>query len=196
MIVTLFIFSAVSAEDLPGMEIFRTLFGEAGVNALHLDNFSLEGIDFDRLVRIMNSSARDYSALNFDALLDLLEEPETLSALGIGNVDRTALNAWLQDPAAEERVLAMMSTLRSGGTVNETVRDLTSDPAFQEHFRAVTGGTDFDAFAESFASGSYASFLNRAAAALMQPKTAASSETAALMASLAQKAADRLNGRR
>ncbi len=176
------------ADGLPDMTPLRRLFGESGVNSFHLENFGLESIDFDTLLRIVGSSSIDYSNLNYDAFLALLDDPEMLSGLGVESVDHAALNSWLRDPETGKKLNGLMLTARQGGSFSAAVQSLSGDSDFLACFSAITNGRDFSSVMDHLASGNAPDFLNKAASALLSAQTGTRSENARIISNMVQEA--------
>ena len=197
LLIFLLFFSGVRAEDpvtLPDLSSFLSLFGEEGLKSIHLEDFSFFGIDYDTILRIMSGELNDYSKLNYDALLELLKNPETQSQLGIRGFDQAALKTWLKDKTVKETVCSWMTDVRNGGSLSEKIHELSEDMDFLESFSAITGGSDFAAVIDKMDSAKAADIMNKASGALLSPKTGPASETAILLSQLVQAASDTLEG--
>ena len=182
-----------SADGLQDLTQLLTLFGETGVSSFHLDNFSFSDIDFDTLIRTIGENRKiDYSRLNYDAFLDLLQDPEFLAEAGIEKIDEDALLIWLKEPETGKKINEMMLVVRDGGSFTACMQSLSEDPVFRESFSSITCGKDLFTVAENLTSEKATHLLGKAAAALLTPKSGYPSEAAIILSSLAQNASDTL----
>lgn len=190
--VVLFTGLSASADGTQETSQLLKLFGESGVLSFHLEKFSFDNIDFDMLIRTIGNSRINFSKLNYDAFIELFKDPEILGELDIESIDEEALRTWLKDPATGDKLNGMMLAVRNGGSLSENVQALYDDPAFMESFSAITGGKEFRVVIENLASGDTSQILNKAAAALLSPRSRQPSETAVLLSTLVQNASDTL----
>lgn len=180
----------IFADGLDDLTQLRQLIGEYGISSFHLDDFSYTTIDFDILLRAIAYSRIDFSKLNYDAFLEVITTPETLSEMDIENIDEGALLNWLKDPATRETVNEMILTAKMGGSVSEWIRALYDDPEFLESFSLITRGKNFTNIAENLTSDIFSDILIKTSSALMTPKKGPSSETAEALSVLVQYASD------
>lgn len=183
---------AVLADGFPDLSSLLALIGETGISSFHLEDFSPDHIDFDMLLRIGGNSRINFSELNYDALLELLADPEVTAEVGVESVDMDELLVCLKDPATGIALNDMMLTARDGGSVTAAIRALAEDPVFLESFSKVTNGEDFQTVMENLSSGNASDFLEKAASALLSPKSGPASETARTLSMLVQGASDTL----
>ena len=182
----------VYAEGVQDLTKLLQLFGESGVTSLHLDQFSFTNIDFDQLLNVIGHSRIDFSRLNYDAFLEFITTPEILIELGIDSIDQEALLVWLKDPSTEKSLNKMMLTVKNGGSFSECVQGLYDDTAFLESFSSITNGKEFHTVLDRLSTENVSGILNKAAAALLTPRSGQPSETAMALSKLVQSASDTL----
>ena len=179
----------VLAEDENPMTQFIRLMSEAGAKAFHLEDFSFESIDFDGILGTMTNSAMEYSTLNYDAALDLLQDPAVLSSLGLDKFDKDVFTAYLKDGSLNEAVTSWMEKARTGEPITDVVRSYCQEsPEFSEMFLALTG-KDFNEALNGLDTANVKEFLEKEASALLSPKTGAVSEAGKLLEQLVKNAA-------